>query len=200
MRRSPPRDPAESAPCVESCQQRSRTDPPGSAGPRRSRAEQAWPGAGPRARRGSALVDERRPGPGGHLLVAQAVAVALQERISAWRTRRSIIAAATTATFTVSADVAGERQTSAPFKVEVKAAAAPGVEQTGEEKPAPEPPAVRRMIGRGEIEAYLVAGRWLIPRESLPTERPLPHPSLRPRPRSRPDGHFAEIAREMDAA
>jgi excisionase family DNA binding protein len=47
---------------------------------------------------------------------------------------------------------------------------------------------VRRMIGRGEIEAHLVAGRWLIP-----------PPPLRHRPR-KPGGHFAEIAREMDAA
>ena len=58
---------------------------------------------------------------------------------------------------------------------------------------------VRRMIGRGEIEARLVAGRWLIARAALPTERPLPSAPPRHRPR-RPGGHFAEIAREMDAA
>jgi excisionase family DNA binding protein len=58
---------------------------------------------------------------------------------------------------------------------------------------------VRRMIGRGEIEARLVAGRWLIARAALPTERPLPAAPPRHPPR-RPGGHFAEIAREMDAA
>lgn len=58
---------------------------------------------------------------------------------------------------------------------------------------------IRRMIGRGEIDAYLVAGRWLIAREALPTERPRPASLPRPRPR-RPGGHFAAIAREMDAA
>jgi len=58
---------------------------------------------------------------------------------------------------------------------------------------------VRRMIGRGEIEARLVAGRWLISREALPTGRPPRPPPRRPRSR-RPGGHFAEIAREMDAA
>lgn len=58
---------------------------------------------------------------------------------------------------------------------------------------------VRRMIGQGEIDAHFVAGRWLIAREALPTQRPR-RPSLpRQRPR-RPGGHFAEIAREMDAA
>jgi excisionase family DNA binding protein len=59
---------------------------------------------------------------------------------------------------------------------------------------------VRRMIGRGEIDAHFVAGRWLIAREALPTELPRRSPPHRPpRPR-RPGGHFAEIAREMDAA
>jgi excisionase family DNA binding protein len=58
---------------------------------------------------------------------------------------------------------------------------------------------VRRMIGRGEIEARLVAGRWLIARDALPTELPAHTLPARPRPR-RPAGHFAEIAREMDAA
>ena len=58
---------------------------------------------------------------------------------------------------------------------------------------------VRRMIGRGEIDAHYVAGRWLIAREALPTELPLPPAPPRPRPRA-PGGHFAEIAREMDAA
>ena len=58
---------------------------------------------------------------------------------------------------------------------------------------------VRRMIGRGEIDAHFVAGRWLIAREALPTELPLPPAPPRPRPRA-PGGHFAEIAREMDAA
>ena len=58
---------------------------------------------------------------------------------------------------------------------------------------------VRRMIGRGEIDAYFVAGRWLIARGALPTELPRRPPPHRPRPR-RPGGHFAEIAREMDAA
>ncbi len=58
---------------------------------------------------------------------------------------------------------------------------------------------VRRMIGRGEIDAHFVAGRWLIARDALPTELPLPRPRPGPRPRA-PGGHFAEIAREMDAA
>ena len=52
----------------------------------------------------------------------------------------------------------------------------------------------------GEIDAHFVAGRWLIAREALPTELPRRSPPHRPpRPR-RPGGHFAEIAREMDAA
>ena len=58
---------------------------------------------------------------------------------------------------------------------------------------------VRRMIGRGEIEAHFVAGRWLIARRALPTELPRRPSPRRPRPRT-PGGHFAEIAREMDAA
>lgn len=58
---------------------------------------------------------------------------------------------------------------------------------------------VRRMIGRGEIDAHFVAGRWLIARRALPTELPRRSSPHRPRPRT-PGGHFAEIAREMDAA
>ena len=58
---------------------------------------------------------------------------------------------------------------------------------------------VRRMIGRGEIDAHFVAGRWLIARGALPTELPIRPPPPRRRPRGG-GGHFAEIAREMDAA
>jgi len=58
---------------------------------------------------------------------------------------------------------------------------------------------VRRMIGRGEIDARFVAGRWLIARGALPTELPMRPPRPRRHPRTR-GGQFAEIAREMDAA
>lgn len=58
---------------------------------------------------------------------------------------------------------------------------------------------VRRMIGRGEIDAHFVASRWLIAPEALPTALPVRPPPARPSHR-RPGGHFAEIAREMDAA
>lgn len=58
---------------------------------------------------------------------------------------------------------------------------------------------VRRMIGRGELRATLVAGRYLIAPEDLPTAappRPAP-PRRRPGP---PRGVASAAVREIEAA
>ena len=57
---------------------------------------------------------------------------------------------------------------------------------------------VRKMIGRGEIPAVMVAGRWLIRPEDLPTRMParrLPPP--RPR-KTYGDGIASQAARELE--
>jgi excisionase family DNA binding protein len=57
---------------------------------------------------------------------------------------------------------------------------------------------VRKMIGRGEIPAVMVAGRWLIRPQDLPTRMP---PRRLPSPRPRKiygEGIAAQAARELD--
>lgn len=58
---------------------------------------------------------------------------------------------------------------------------------------------VRRMIGRGEIPAHFVAGRWLIAPADLPTSLP-PRPAP---PRRRPSqrvGKATALVRRMEAS
>lgn len=57
---------------------------------------------------------------------------------------------------------------------------------------------VRRMIQRGEIEADLVAGRYLIAEDALPLGRQRPVSVPPPKPRA-PRGRFASMVEE-DAA
>jgi excisionase family DNA binding protein len=62
---------------------------------------------------------------------------------------------------------------------------------------------VRRMIGRGELAATYVAGRYLIDPDDLPTAPPRAGASRTSRPlRSlrRPIGLARQIVREMEAA
>jgi excisionase family DNA binding protein len=57
---------------------------------------------------------------------------------------------------------------------------------------------VRKMIGRGEIRAVMVAGRWLIRPQDLPTRMP---PRRLPPPRPRKmygEGIAAQAARELE--
>lgn len=57
---------------------------------------------------------------------------------------------------------------------------------------------VRRMIGRGEVRARLVAGRWLIRPEDLPTRLP-PRKPPPPRPRKvHGEGVAAQAVRELE--
>ena len=57
---------------------------------------------------------------------------------------------------------------------------------------------VRKMIGRGEIPAVMVAGRWLIRPQDLPTRMP-PRRVPPPRPRKTyGEGIAAQAARELE--
>lgn len=57
---------------------------------------------------------------------------------------------------------------------------------------------VRRMIGRGEIRGSIVAGKWLINEDDLPTRMP----ARRPGPGRRPGqaGDAVALARRITAA
>ena len=62
---------------------------------------------------------------------------------------------------------------------------------------------VRRMIGRGELAATYVAGRYLIDPDDLPTAPPragVPRTSRGPRSSRRPLGLARQIVREMETA
>jgi excisionase family DNA binding protein len=62
---------------------------------------------------------------------------------------------------------------------------------------------VRRMIGRGELAATFVAGRYLIDPDDLPTAPPragLPRMPRSPRSSRRPVGLARQTVREMEAA
>lgn len=57
---------------------------------------------------------------------------------------------------------------------------------------------IRRMIGRGDLRAQMVAGKYLIDPKDLPLELP-PRPAP-PRHTARKRGHFSELAASLDDA
>lgn len=59
------------------------------------------------------------------------------------------------------------------------------------------PKTVRRAIKRGELPAVLFGGRYLIPKDGLPSAFPASPSPVRPR---KPAGQFVALVREMDAA
>lgn len=63
---------------------------------------------------------------------------------------------------------------------------------------------IRRMIGRGDLPAVRVAGKWLVDEATLPAPQPMnsePFPSSPPpRRRREPTGRFISLADRIDRA